>query len=67
LQSFIVTLGGSYSGSTLANYYYGVRAWHILHALPWAVDQIAIDAMLKAAASLVPQHSKWKKTAPIHC
>ncbi|KAF7348034.1 DNA breaking-rejoining enzyme [Mycena sanguinolenta] len=50
--------------STLDNYYYGVRAWHILHNIPWLIEQAAIDALLKAATTLAPQSSKRKKRLP---
>ncbi|KAJ7612864.1 hypothetical protein DFH06DRAFT_148539 [Mycena polygramma] len=64
ISSFIATLAGSYSGSTLANYYYGVRAWHVLHSISWSVEQVAIDALLKAATTLAPHSSKRKKRLP---
>jgi hypothetical protein len=34
VASFVASLAGSYSGSTISNYIHGVRAWHILHGLP---------------------------------
>ncbi|KAJ7103676.1 hypothetical protein C8R43DRAFT_907024 [Mycena crocata] len=64
INSFVATLAGSYSGSTLANYYYGVRAWHVLHSIPWSIEQAAIDALLKAASTLAPSSSKRKKRLP---
>ncbi|KAJ7444711.1 hypothetical protein FB451DRAFT_1343732 [Mycena latifolia] len=48
----------------LASYYYGFRAWHFLHSVPWSVEQAAIDPLLKAAATLAPTSSKRKKRLP---
>ena len=31
---FISSCAGSYSGMTLANYIFGIHAWHILHGQP---------------------------------
>ncbi|KAJ6508142.1 hypothetical protein C8R45DRAFT_815665 [Mycena sanguinolenta] len=64
ISSFVATLAGSYSGSTLSDYFYGVRAWHVLHSVPWSVEQVAVDALLKAATTLAPQSSKRKKRLP---
>ncbi|KAJ7021255.1 hypothetical protein C8F04DRAFT_271124 [Mycena alexandri] len=64
ISSFIATLAGSYSGSTLTNCYSGVRAWHVPHSIQWSVEQAAIDAVLKAGATLAPQSSKRKKRLP---
>ncbi|OSX64396.1 hypothetical protein POSPLADRAFT_1118880, partial [Postia placenta MAD-698-R-SB12] len=33
--AFLATVSGAYSGGTIRNYYYGLRAWHILHGCPW--------------------------------
>jgi hypothetical protein len=33
--SFIASLAGSYSSSTISNYIHRIWAWHILHGLPW--------------------------------
>ena len=49
LTSFIVSLAGSYSGSTISNYIYGIRAWHILHGLEWSLNALEMDAALRAA------------------
>ena len=42
--SFIASCAGSYSGTTLANYIFAVRAWHILHGLPWNMDDMQVKA-----------------------
>ncbi|KAH9056791.1 hypothetical protein EDB87DRAFT_1675882 [Lactarius vividus] len=37
------------SGKTISNYLNGVRAWHILHSIPWILDKAEMDAMLHAS------------------
>ena len=64
LLSFVSTLAAAYSGSAISNYLYGVRAWHILHGVPWKIEQMEMDTMLKAAEKLTPPSSKRKKRQP---
>lgn len=61
LLSFVSTLTGAYSGSTISNYLYGVRAWHILHGVPWQVEKPEMEVMLKAAEKVTPPSSRRKK------
>ena len=49
ITSFIVSLAGSYSGSTISNYINGIRAWHILHGLEWRLNQLETEAALRGA------------------
>jgi hypothetical protein len=46
---FIASMAGAYSGSTISNYVYGVRAWHTLHQLEWNLNPLEMDALLKGA------------------
>ena len=55
---FIVSCAGLYSGTTLANYVFAVHAWHILHSLPWNMDDMQVKAALTGAAVLAPPSSK---------
>jgi len=64
LMSFVSTLAATYSGSTISNYVYGIRAWHILHGVPWRVEKLEMDVLLKAAEKLTPPTSKRKKRCP---
>jgi hypothetical protein len=64
ISSFIATIAGSYARKTIANYLYGVRAWHILHGVPWALNELEIDALLKAATNVAPLSSKRKQRLP---
>ena len=49
ITSFITSLTGSYSGSTIHNYIHGIRAWHVLHGLEWKINPLEMDAVLKGA------------------
>jgi hypothetical protein len=42
----------------------GVRAWHILHGLPWKLNSIKIEAFLRGAEQLALASSKRKKQLP---
>jgi hypothetical protein len=58
LSAFISELVGAYSGKTISNYIYGVRAWHILHGVAWQLNEPETKALLMAASKLTPQSSK---------
>ncbi|KAG1889109.1 uncharacterized protein F5891DRAFT_965527 [Suillus fuscotomentosus] len=64
LLSFIATCMGMYSGKTLENYLYGVRAWHVLHGLAWLGGSEEIMSALEGASCLAPPHSKRPKCHP---
>jgi hypothetical protein len=57
-------MASAYSGKTISNYLHGVRAWHILHSIPWHLDKGEMDTMLRAADKLTPNSSKRKKRQP---
>lgn len=38
LSAFLAELAGVYAKTTITNYIAGVRAWHLLHDLPWLLD-----------------------------
>ena len=63
-SSFISTLARTYRGSTIRNYMYGVRAWHIIHGAPWKVNNNEVEALLKAGSKLTPKESKRKEKEP---
>ncbi|TEB25330.1 hypothetical protein FA13DRAFT_1765837 [Coprinellus micaceus] len=56
IVAFISDLAGTYASSTIRNYVFGVRVWHILHE--------EIESLLKAAKRLAPPSSKRKKRQP---
>jgi hypothetical protein len=64
LASFISTLIGIYGGSTIKNYVYGVRSWHIIHGIKWEVNDKEIEALLRAANKLAPNESRKAEKHP---
>lgn len=64
IQSFLSTLAGAYAGGTIANYLYGVRAWHLIHGVKWEVNETEMDLLLKAAERTAPPSSTRKKRRP---
>ena len=61
VSSFISALTGSLSGKAIQNYVYGVRAWHTVYRLPWALHKDQIVTMLKGAMKLAPPTVKQNK------
>jgi hypothetical protein len=64
LSAFVAHMAAAYSGKTISNYLNGVRAWHILHSVPWALEKKEMDTMLQAADKLTPSTSKKKQRLP---
>jgi len=64
LSGFVSSLAASYAGKTILNYFYGVRAWHILHGIPWWLERAEMDTTLRAADKLTPPTSKKKQRRP---
>ena len=64
MTSFITSMAEAFSGSTIANYIYGICTWHVLHGLEWAIISLEMEALLKGADCLVPKTSKRKKWQP---
>jgi hypothetical protein len=64
LSAFVAHMAAAYSGKTVAGYLSGVRAWHLLHGVPWVLEKKEMDTMLRAADKLAPRASKKKKRLP---
>ncbi|GBE89617.1 hypothetical protein SCP_1602800 [Sparassis crispa] len=64
MLTFLSCCAGSYSGKTLANYFYTIRAWHTLHGQHWKMPQAEMKAALDGAAVLAPPSSKREKRIP---
>ncbi|PPR02753.1 hypothetical protein CVT26_009464 [Gymnopilus dilepis] len=64
IMSFIATIAGAYSGKTISNYVQGVRAWHILHGVPWEMEEAEVSTLLTAAEKATPARSRRKKRTP---
>ncbi|KAF4609430.1 hypothetical protein D9613_012950 [Agrocybe pediades] len=64
ILNFISSCAGAYSGSSLRNIYFAVRAWHILHGRPWKINSDEIEAALEGASKLAPPQSRRPKRKP---
>ncbi|TFY67726.1 hypothetical protein EVJ58_g1418 [Rhodofomes roseus] len=42
----------------------GIRAWHILHGIPWTRDKEQLDTLLRGATKLAPSSSKRSPRQP---
>jgi len=62
---FISVLSGLYLGKTIHGYIYGVRAWHTVNGLPWALHEDQISTMLKGVARLAPPTAKQDRQQPV--
>ncbi|KJA22278.1 hypothetical protein HYPSUDRAFT_93454, partial [Hypholoma sublateritium FD-334 SS-4] len=54
ILEFIAWCAGSHRGRTLANYAYGVKAWHTVHGMGWVLDETRLKAALVAAERVAP-------------
>ncbi|KAH9056235.1 hypothetical protein EDB87DRAFT_1566789 [Lactarius vividus] len=64
LSAFVAHMAMAYSGKTISGYLSGIRAWHVLHSVPWALEKSEMDTMLRAACKLTPSTSKAKPRLP---
>lgn len=63
--TFISSCAGSYAGTTLGNYIFAIKAWHVLHGATWSMNDAEIKATLAGAYILAPPSSKRPKRAPV--
>lgn len=64
ILAFIAACSGLYSGKSLENYFYAVRAWHLLHGQPWHADADQCTLAMAGGKRLAPITSKRPKCAP---
>ncbi|KDQ55554.1 hypothetical protein JAAARDRAFT_133345 [Jaapia argillacea MUCL 33604] len=64
MLTFVSSCAGSYSGKTLANYFFVIRAWHTLHRQPWQMNPTEMKAILDGASILAPPTSRRPKRKP---
>jgi hypothetical protein len=64
LASFISNLIGIYGGSSIKNFTYGIRAWHIIHGVQWNIDDNQLQALLVAGSRLAPSTSRKEARKP---
>ncbi len=67
LSSFLALMARNYASGTLFSYLHGLRAWHILHGLPWLVNEAETSVLITAAVYLQPPYSKKKPCLPYTC
>ena len=65
MLTFISSCASSYSGKTLANYFYSICAWHTLHSTPWHMNAAEMKAALDKSSILAPPASKKPKHSPM--
>ncbi|KAI0040595.1 hypothetical protein FA95DRAFT_1460584, partial [Auriscalpium vulgare] len=47
--AFMAALIGTYSHHSISNIVSGIRAWHVLHELPWQIDSKRYDVAMRSA------------------
>ena len=48
----------TYGGSSIQNYVYSIRAWHIIHGIKWEVDNNEIETLLRAGHKQSPKEAR---------
>jgi hypothetical protein len=64
LAGFISTLIGDYSAQAIENYTYGLRAWHIIHRIPWKINRAELQTLFASAAKNQPPKSSKAQKPP---
>ncbi|KAJ7217334.1 hypothetical protein GGX14DRAFT_358138 [Mycena pura] len=64
IAAFAASAAGMYAGGTVENYVAGVRAWHIIHGVPWIPNKAEFDAIIRGATALQPRSSSRRKRQP---
>jgi hypothetical protein len=64
LSAFVAHMATAYAGKTISSYPNSVRAWHLLHSVPWALEKAEMDIMLQATDKLTPTSLRRKKCLP---
>jgi hypothetical protein len=62
---FIANAAGTYSGKTIANYVFAIRAWHILHGQLWQPNPLELKAALDGSMMLTPSTSRRPSRQPL--
>ncbi|KAG2116061.1 uncharacterized protein F5147DRAFT_769451 [Suillus discolor] len=66
LLEFLSSCAGSYSGSAIANFVAGIKAWHLLHGRAWMIQPGELKTLLKGTSVLAPPSSKCPKRQPFN-
>jgi hypothetical protein len=52
VEVFLASITGAYSASAISNYYAAVRAWHLIHNVPWGFAEGDLSQLIKGAADI---------------
>ncbi|KAG2049254.1 hypothetical protein BDR06DRAFT_1069875 [Suillus hirtellus] len=55
---------GAYAGKILANYIFGIQAWHVLHGQAWRIEHGELKSALDGTMNQAPTESKRPKREP---
>lgn len=61
LRSLIPSL---WVASSISNFVAGIRAWHVVHRLPWTINSNETSSLIKASRILAPATSKCPQRLP---
>ena len=64
MSAFASHMAAMYYSKTISNDLNGVRMWHILHRVSWALDKREMDLGLRAADKLTPDSLRRRKRHP---
>lgn len=64
LANFISILIGDYSAKAIENYTYGLRAWHVVHRIPWKINSTELQTLFASAAKNQPSESAKELRPP---
>jgi hypothetical protein len=64
LLQFLSSCTVAYSGSAIANFTAGIKAWHLLHSRLWLIRPGKLKAALEGASALAPPASECPKRRP---
>jgi hypothetical protein len=62
---FVADAAGTYSGKTITNYVFAIRAWHVLHGQPWQPSPLELKAALDGSIALTPSTSRRPSRQPL--
>ena len=65
MKSFVATLAGIYSATTISNYTSAIRAWHIVHGISWDIGDPEMNAIIKGTKQMAPRSSTREKRKPM--
>lgn len=62
--AFTSACTGSYSGRTISGYISGIRAWHDVHSVAWAVNEEDVARIARGSKAHEPDSAKRRKRDP---